>query len=104
MPQVWEKNLRQKSEFNSGGGRAGQNIRDYLASVRDHNVLLDPTVMVSCMSCMVLEGWQPRLDPAVCIFDCLQAARGSGAFGLAQRAHELYQRTFGRLLGSGSSS
>ena len=88
--EVKEKCERQKEEFNAGGGRAGQNIREYLASVREHNVLIDPTVMVSVMSVMVLEGWQTRLDPAVCLFDQLQVARGSGAFGMAQRAHELF--------------
>jgi aarF domain-containing kinase len=99
--EVWQKNLRQKEEFNSGGGRAGQNIRDYLASVREHNVVIDPTVMVSLMSMMVLEGWQTRLDPAVCIFDCLQQARSSGAFGMAERVHlaykHAYKATCGRL-------
>ena len=93
-----EKCERQKEQFNAGGGRAGQNIREYLASVRDHNVVIDPTVMVSVMSVMVLEGWQTRLDPSVCIFDQLQVARGSGAFGMAQRAHELFMSLFGAWL------
>ena len=96
--QVREKCERQKEQFNAGGGRAGQNIREYLASVRDHNVVIDPTVMVSVMSVMVLEGWQTRLDPSVCIFDQLQVARGSGAFGMAQRAHELFMSVFGAWL------
>ena len=47
---------------------------------------------------MVLEGWQTRLDPSVCIFDQLQVARGSGAFGMAQRAHELFMSVFGAWL------
>ena len=66
--------------------------------VREHNVVIDPTVMVSVMSVMVLEGWQTRLDPSVCIFDQLQVARGSGAFGMAQRAHELFMSVFGAWL------
>lgn len=93
--EVREKCERQKEQFNAGGGRAGQNIREYLTSVREHNVVIDPTVMVSVMSVMVLEGWQTRLDPSVCIFDQLQVARGSGAFGMAQRAHELFMSVFG---------
>tara|TARA_B100000768_G_scaffold25823_1_gene23789 strand:- start:108 stop:602 length:495 start_codon:yes stop_codon:yes gene_type:complete len=96
--EVREKCERQKEQFNAGGGRAGQNIREYLTSVREHNVVIDPTVMVSVMSVMVLEGWQTRLDPSVCIFDQLQVARGSGAFGMAQRAHELFMSLFGAWL------
>ena len=61
-----------------GEGRPGDNIRAYMDSVRSHRVVLDPTVMVALMSMLVLEGWQYRLDPAVSIFHCLEAATGGG--------------------------
>ena len=47
-------------EFVVGAGNPGKNIRSYMQSVRDHGVVLDPTVMVALMSMMVLEGWQVR--------------------------------------------
>ena len=53
-----------RAEMKAGEGRAGDNIRSFMASVRNHNVSLDPTVMVALMSMLVLEGWQFRLDPS----------------------------------------
>ena len=82
-----EKCERQKEQFNAGGGRAGQNIREYLTSVREHNVVIDPTVMVSVMSVMVLEGWQTRLDPAVCLFDQLQAPHRAAGPHIGLQGH-----------------
>ena len=58
--QVATKCEQQKSEFVVGAGNPGKNIRSYMQSVRDHGVVLDPTVMVALMSMMVLEGWQVR--------------------------------------------
>ena len=52
------------AEMVAGQGRAGDNIRSFMSSVRKHHVSLDPTVMVALMSMLVLEGWQFRLDPS----------------------------------------
>ena len=82
-----------------GEGRPGDNIRAYMDSVRSHRVVLDPTVMVALMSMLVLEGWQYRLDPAVSIFHCLEAATGGGVFSTLQKASALYQSVVGRLTG-----
>jgi len=76
----------QKAEFDAGGGHPGDNIRSYMESVRKHNVILDPTVMVALMSMLVLEGWQRRLDPSVSIYSCLETAVGSGLVGTLGRA------------------
>ena len=38
-----------QAEMNDGEGRAGDNIRSFMASVRKHHVTLDPTVMVALM-------------------------------------------------------
>lgn len=65
--EVAAKMDHMKAEMDRGEGRAGDNIRSYMASVRRHRVALDPTVMVALMSMVVLEGWQWRLDPAVSI-------------------------------------
>eukprot|EP00966_Prymnesium_polylepis_P076973 1783654-Prymnesium_polylepis.3 len=58
--QVAAKCEQQKSELVVGAGNPGKTIRSYMESVRNHNVVLDPTVMVAVMSMMVLEGWQAR--------------------------------------------
>ena len=65
LGEVALKCEQQKSEFVVGAGNPGKNIRSYMESVRNHGVVLDPTVMVALMSMMVLEGWQSRLDPQV---------------------------------------
>ncbi len=31
--------------------------------VREHHVCVDPSIMVCAVTCLVLEGWQYRLDP-----------------------------------------
>ena len=62
-------------------------------------VLLDPSIMVAAISMVVLEGWQYRLDPAVSIFHCPEAATGGGVFGTLQKASALYQSVVGRLTG-----
>ena len=67
VEEVAAKMAVMKSEMDAGHGRAGDNIRSLMASVRAHHVSLDPTVMVALMSMMVLEGWQFRLDPGVSI-------------------------------------
>ena len=80
-----------KEECDAGGGNSANNIRDYMQSVRDHNVVLDPTVMVALMSMLVLEGWQSRLDPSVCIMDSIKLATGSGIMGAVMHAGKIYQ-------------
>ena len=73
-----------KAQMERGEGRAGDNIRSYMASVRSHHVTLDPTVMVALMSMMVLEGWQWRLDPGVSIMGSIetQLKRRASVMGL----------------------
>lgn len=79
VAEVTAKMDTMRVALSSGGGRAGENIRDFMVSVRGHRVLLDPSVMVSLMSMMVLEGWQFRLDPTLCVFDNVNTAiRGFG--------------------------
>ena len=53
-------------------------------------MLLDPSVMVSLMSMMVLEGWQWRLDPCVGIIDAIemQLNRRSSLAGWVMTAAE----------------
>lgn len=63
--QVASKCEQQKNEFVVGAGNPGKNIRSYMESVRNHGVILDPTVMVALMSMMVLEGWQVRYHAAL---------------------------------------
>ena len=99
ISEVAAKCTAQKEEMDRGEGRPGDNIRAYMDSVRSHRVVLDPTVMVALMSMLVLEGWQYRLDPAVSIFHCLEAATGGGVFGTLQKASALYQSVVGRLTG-----
>ena len=53
-------------------GRAGENIRSFMASIREHGVLLDPSIMVAAISMVVLEGWQWRLDPDVAIMGSIE--------------------------------
>ena len=52
--EVTVKMGEMRAEMDRGEGRAGDNIRSFMASVRNHNVTLDPTVMVALMSMMVL--------------------------------------------------
>jgi len=99
ISEVAAKCTAQKEEMDRGEGRPGDNIRAYMDSVRSHRVVLDPTVMVALMSMLVLEGWQYRLDPAVSIFHCLEAATGGGVFSTLQKASALYQSVVGRLTG-----
>lgn len=88
-----------KVEMENGEGRAGDNIRSFMASVRNHHVTLDPTVMVALMSMMVLEGWQFRLDPAVSIVGSIsqQLERRSSLMGWVIN-------TVGRVGGASSAS
>ena len=81
---------KHKAECDRGEGRAGHNIRDYMALIREHHVLLHPTVMVALMSMMVLEGWQWRLDPAFSILDQLESTMGGGIFGYANNAQRIF--------------
>jgi|TARA_B110000208_G_scaffold55689_1_gene73065 aarF domain-containing kinase len=74
--------------MDAGGGRAGENIRDYMESVRAHRVVLDPSVMVALMSMVVLEGWQWRLDPEVSIAAALKSTMGDGVFGYVGRFNQ----------------
>ena len=79
VAEVTAKMDTMRIALSSGNGRAGENIRDFMVSVRGHRVQLDPSVMVSLMSMMVLEGWQFRLDPTLCVFDNVNTAlRGFG--------------------------
>ena len=82
---------RHRDEYNAGGGRSGDNIRDYMTSVRNHRVVLDPTVMVALMSMLVLEGWQNRLDPAVSVLQSVEQASTGGVFGYASRLKDAVQ-------------
>lgn len=72
VAEVAEKMEAMKQEREAGFGRAGDNIRSFMASVRAHRVSLDPTVMVALMSMLVLEGWQFRLDPATSIIGAIK--------------------------------
>ena len=72
IEEVTAKMGEQREEMLNGEGRAGDNIRAYMASVRAHNVKLDPTVMVALMSMLVLEGWQFRLDPSTSIVGAIE--------------------------------
>ena len=76
---------RQRVEYDAGGGRSGDNMRQYMAAVRRHRVVLDPTVMVALMSMLVLEGWQNRLDPSVSIIRSIEDASTGGVFGYISR-------------------
>ena len=38
-------------------------------TVRKHNVSVDPSIMVSVVTALVLEGWQWRLDPELNMID-----------------------------------
>ena len=89
--EVARKCEEQKSEFVVGAGNPGKNIRSYMESVRNHGVVLDPTVMVALMSMMVLEGWQSRLDPQVSIMDCLAQASSGGIFGRMTQLNQWVQ-------------
>jgi len=89
--EVAAKCEQQKSEFVVGAGNPGKNIRSYMESVRNHNVVLDPTVMVAVMSMMVLEGWQCRLDPEISVMDCLSEAIGGGIFGRMTQLNQWVQ-------------
>ena len=71
VSDVKEKMADQKALMLQGKGRAGDNIRAFMASVREHQVTLDPTVMVALMSMLVLEGWQFRLDPSTSILEAI---------------------------------
>lgn len=70
--EVEQKMVEMRAQMEQGHGRAGDNIRSFMASVRNHQVTLDPSVMVALMSMMVLEGWQWRLDPSVGIMDAIE--------------------------------
>ena len=86
IAEVDRKCREQREVFDNGGGdRAGENIKDYIDSVRAHRVVLDPTVMIALMSMLVLEGWQVRLDPGVSIMDGIKQAVPGGIFGYASQ-------------------
>jgi aarF domain-containing kinase len=88
IEEVNAKCTRHRAEYDSGldaGTRSGDNIREYMQSVRDHRVVLDPTVMVALMSMLVLEGWQVRLDPAVSIMEGIELAVQGGIFAYASQ-------------------
>jgi len=70
--EVTRKMKEMRQEMIDGEGRAGDNIRSFMASVRAHHVSLDPTVMVALMSMLVLEGWQFRLDPGTSIVGAIE--------------------------------
>lgn len=91
MREVAAKCKAQREEFDAGEGRAGDNIRAYMASVREHRVTLDPSVMVALMSMLVLEGWQLRLDPGVSIIQGIDRATDGGFFGFASRINSAVQ-------------
>ena len=83
-----------RQNFESGGGRAGDNIKDFMSSVRGHHVTLDPSILVSLMSMMVLEGWQFRLDPMVSVFDNVAVALKG--FSPRQMVTGLWERITGK--------
>jgi len=82
IQEVIAKMEVQTGEYAEGGGDSAANMRSYVASCRNHNVVLDPTVMVALMSMLVLDGWQARLDPSVCIMDGVKFATGGGIMGM----------------------
>ena len=92
LQEVTQKMGEMRAQLLRGEGRAGDNIRSFMASVRNHNVSLDPTVMVALMSLMVLEGWQWRLDPSVGILDAIemQLNRKASLAGWLLSAAEVY--------------
>jgi aarF domain-containing kinase len=49
--------------------RGGQCMADVLEIVRQHQVCVHPSIMVCVVTTMVLEGWQNRLDPDLCMTD-----------------------------------
>ena len=55
----------QKSVYDSGAGHAIDNIMQYMQSVRDHSVVLDPTVMVSLMSMLVRQAGRQSVGKSV---------------------------------------
>uniref|UniRef100_A0A7S0LB18 ABC1 atypical kinase-like domain-containing protein n=1 Tax=Coccolithus braarudii TaxID=221442 RepID=A0A7S0LB18_9EUKA len=97
IEEVAQKCAAQKREYDAGGGKAGDNMRSYLESVRAHQVIIHPSVMVAVMSMLVLEGWQFRLDPAVSVFTCLESATGDGIFGYVSRLSRCVTELRGRL-------
>ena len=52
--------------------RAGDSIKDVLDVCRRHQVELHPTILVSTVSCITLEGWQYELDPDLEIMQAVQ--------------------------------
>ena len=40
-----------------------------LEIIRDHQVCIDPNIMVCVITTLVLEGWQNRLDPNLVMID-----------------------------------
>lgn len=96
VAEVTAKMHKMRIALSSGDGRAGENIRDFMVSVRSHRVLLDPSVMVSLMSMMVLEGWQFRLDPTMCVFDNVNTAlRGFGPGVFVRLVGDKIKEVFG---------
>ena len=91
--------VKQRVEYDAGGGRSGDNIREHMTTVRNHRVTIDPTVMVALMSMLVLEGWQIRLDPAVSVIRELEQASKGGIFGYASRVGDAIQNVKGWLQG-----
>ena len=61
--EVTTKMKAMKQEMDDGEGRAGDNIRSFMASVRAHNVKLDPTVMVALMYAPLL-AWPCLAAPS----------------------------------------
>lgn len=93
VAEVTEKMYDMKSDLEVGQGRAGVNIRNFMSSVREHRVQLDPSIMVSLMSMMVLEGWQFRLAKELPIFDNVKVALGG--FGAQVFLKALKDRVMG---------
>ena len=124
VAEVSAMTKKQRAEFDAGGGRSGDNIREYMAAVRKHRVVIDPSVMVALMSMVVLEGWQVhaparacacplstharraspphgvqyRLDPSISVIQSLEAASTGGVFGCVSRLNNVLQ-SFLRLVG-----
>jgi len=89
---VFERHHRQFEDLSEG--RAGDNIKEFMALIRKHDVIIDPAVMVALMSMMVLEGWQFRLSPEVGVLDNIRDAMGGGsAFGMVNRLSSQVQET-----------
>ena len=91
IEEVNQRCIEQTAECDAGEGNSAANIRAYMQSVRDHRVVLDPTVMVALMSMLVLEGWQARLDPSVCIMDSIKLATGGGVIGVFMEAGSMIE-------------